>query len=211
LTPHFCPLCNSEASSFYEDKKRIYLQCKNCSGIFLRQDFRLNPEAEKKRYLHHKNDINDIGYQDFLKPVVEAVEKKFNPDNRGLDYGTGPGPVLAYMLEYKGFNMELYDPFFFPSTKVLTSKYDFITCTEVIEHFHDPIKEFQKMYDLLGPYGKLFCMTNIYLPEIDFSKWHYKNDLTHVFIYTTRSLEYITEIIGFKEITIFDRLITFEK
>lgn len=211
MIQNLCPLCNSEATSFYEDKKRHYLQCRNCAGIFLRQDLRLDPEAEKTRYLYHKNDINDTGYQDYLKPAVEAVEKEFYPESKGLDYGAGPGPVMAYLLEKKGFNLALFDPYFHPSIEVLTTKYDFIICTEVIEHFYHPLQEFQKLYDLLLPGGKLFCMTKIYHKEIDFSKWYYKNDLTHVFIYTAKSLVYVAEIMGFKQVTISGRLITFTK
>ncbi len=208
---HLCPLCNGEAISFYKDKKRHYLQCEKCSGIFLHPDLRLAPEAEKSRYLRHNNDINSNGYQQYMQPVVDAIEKNFKPESKGLDYGAGPGPVVAYMLENKGFNLILFDPFFYPSKEVLDSKYDFITCTEVIEHFYDPLQEFKKLHEMLLPGGRLFCMTNIFSSEINFSKWHYKNDMTHVFIYAAKTLALIAETIGFKDITIDDKLITFTK
>ncbi|MDO8898473.1 MAG: class I SAM-dependent methyltransferase, partial [Bacteroidales bacterium] len=99
----------------------------------------------------------------------------------------------------------------YPSKEVLASKYDFITCTEVIEHFYNPLQEFKKLHEMLLPGGKLFCMTNIYSSEINFSKWHYKNDMTHVFIYAAKTLALIAETIGFKDITIDDKLITFTK
>jgi hypothetical protein len=207
----FCPLCSGEAHAFYKGKKQHYLQCEKCSGIFLHPDLRLTPEAEKTRYLHHNNDINDTGYQQFLQPVVDAIEKNYSPESKGLDYGAGPGPVVAFMLEQKGFSLALFDPFFHPSKEVLASKYDFITCTEVIEHFYNPLQEFKKLYEMLHPDGKLFCMTNIYREEINFAGWNYKNDQTHVFIYTAKTLAFISEIIGFKEIIINERLITFSK
>ena len=40
------------------------------------------------------------------------------------------------------------------------------------------------MKSLLKEDGVLYLMTGIYNDNIDFSKWWYKNDLTHVFIFT---------------------------
>ena len=31
-------------------------------------------------------------------------------------------------------------------------------------------------------------MTHLYIKEIDFAKWYYKNDITHVFIYQRETL-----------------------
>jgi citrate lyase synthetase len=45
-------------------------------------------------------------------------------------------------------------------------------------------------------------MTGIYSDEMDFSKWWYKNDLTHVFIYTKETLYWIKKEFGFKDIKI---------
>ena len=39
-----------------------------------------------------------------------------------------------------------YDLYYFPEKGYLTKKYDFITCTEVVEHFRKPLDEF-KLFD----------------------------------------------------------------
>ena len=59
----------------------------------------------------------------------------------GLDFGCGPGPALANMMQSDGYEMEIYDPFFFPNKDALSKKYDFITCTETAEHFFNPHDE----------------------------------------------------------------------
>jgi len=62
----------------------------------------------------------------------------------------------------------LYDPFFHPKSELLAKKYDFIIACEVIEHFHDPRKEFELLYKLLNQGGKLYLMTDLYSQEVDF-------------------------------------------
>ena len=61
---------------------------------------------------------------------------------RGLDYGAGPGPALAAMIEEDGYSAALYDPLFHPDEAVLSDSYDFITCTETVEHFATPAPTF---------------------------------------------------------------------
>jgi hypothetical protein len=52
-------------------------------------------------------------------------------------------------------------------------------------------------------------MTDIYNENIDFHKWYYKNDLTHVFIYHKKTIEWIKNNIGFDDVFIDERLIVF--
>ena len=52
-------------------------------------------------------------------------------------------------------------------------------------------------------------MTNIYHDGIDFEQWYYKNDPTHVFIYTHDTFDYIKNEFGFSELVIEGNLITF--
>jgi 2-polyprenyl-3-methyl-5-hydroxy-6-metoxy-1,4-benzoquinol methylase len=92
---------------------------------------------------------------------------------------------------------------------LLEAKYDFIVCCEVIEHFHNPRKEFLLLRKLLFPKGKLYCATNLYTNEIDFSQWYYKNDFTHTFFYATETIEWIKKKLSFSSATIDNRLITF--
>ncbi len=204
-----CPLCKSRSNPFYKDKRCSYFKCTNCMSVFLDRKQLPDSETEMKRYLEHNNDVNDPGYQKFVSPIVSSVLNDFTKKDYGLDYGAGPGPVVAKLLKEKNFQIEVYDPFFHDDKKVLAKKYNYIICCEVIEHFHHPKKEFEKLKNMLLPNGKIYCMTDLYDEEIDFRNWYYKNDQTHVFIYHEKALEWIKGNLNFTGINVDDRLITF--
>lgn len=106
--------------------------------------------------------------------------------------------------------MELYDPFFYNNKETLKSKYNFIACCEVIEHFHNPLNEFKLLRSLLSPGGVLYCKTDIYSESIDFESWYYKFDPTHVFFYHKNAFQWIQENTFFSKVEIKGRLIEFE-
>jgi SAM-dependent methyltransferase len=204
-----CPLCNSGSTVFYKFKKQLYHQCNNCFGIFVDEKLLLDKEAEMLRYKKHNNDIEDEGYQKFVSPITSAILRDFNQKHKGLDFGAGTGPIISKILKDNDFQISQYDPFFHNYPLLLEEKYDYIAACEVIEHFHEPKKEFSLLKQLLLQNGKLYCMTNIYNENIDFHNWDYKSDITHVFIYQKKTIEWIKEEFGFSDVTIKDRLITY--
>lgn len=207
-----CPLCYTKANLFYENKKRRFSLCPQCKGIFLDQEFLPDKESEIARYKEHNNDTNNPGYQLFVSPIVNAVLRDFKPAHHGLDFGAGPGPVISKMLTDKNYDIKQYDPFFKNDRQLLEKKYDYIVCCEVIEHFHHPKKEFELLQSLLNENGKLYCMTNIYNPAIDFNSWYYKNDRTHVFFYQEETLHFVQKTLRlFSKLIIEENLIIFSK
>lgn len=208
MTNH-CPLCNSLSNVFYQQKNRVYHQCNNCYGIFIDEKLRPNRETEMLRYQKHDNDIEDEGYQKFVFPITSGIMKDFTQNHKGLDFGTGTGPVISKILKDNNFQIQLYDPFFHNHPNLLKDKYNYIACCEVIEHFHNPKKEFSLLKKLLLQNGKLYCMTNIYNESIDFHKWDYKSDITHIFFYHKKTIHWIKEEFEFLNVTIEDRLITY--
>ncbi|MEX0601220.1 MAG: class I SAM-dependent methyltransferase, partial [Rhodothermales bacterium] len=110
----------------------------------------------------------------------------------GLDYGSGPGPTLSVMLEERGHPMAIYDPFFAPDERVFDRSYDFITCSETVEHFFRPREEFERLYGLLRPGGWLGVMTR-FVTDRDFETWWYVRDATHVCFYRTETMYWIEE------------------
>ena len=204
-----CPLCNSPSTIFYQFKNQLYHQCNNCYGIFVDEKLKPDRETEILRYQKHNNNIDDEGYRKFVASITSAIMRDFIKNDKGLDFGAGTGPVISKILKENGFQIELYDPFFHNYPKLLDAQYDYIACCEVIEHFHDPKKEFSLLKRLLRKNGKLYCMTNIYNENIDFSTWDYKSDFTHVFIYHKNTIWYIKEEFGFSDVIIDGRLITF--
>ncbi len=155
-------------------------------------------------------DSNDLGYQNFVKPITNSILDEFKNDNIGLDFGCGKDSPIVKILEENDYNISKYDIFFYDDKKVLEQKYDYIACCEVIEHFYNPKKEFALLKSLLKEEGVLYLMTGIYKEEIDFSKWWYKNDLTHVFIFTKETFFWIKKEFDFKGLEINENLIRFK-
>ena len=53
-------------------------------------------------------------------------------------------------------------------------------------------------------------MTSIYSEDIDFDSWTYKDDISHVFFYHNKALEWIRKRNGFSQLTIENNLITYK-
>ena len=209
--PIKCLLCKSNTNLFFEDKNKKYYKCDNCLSIMLDPSNHVTDEEEKERYETHNNDINDIRYQNFVSPIVESVRNNYNTNHLGLDYGAGTGPVITSILEKEGYNIKLYDPYFHYYPENLCEKYDYIICSEVIEHFYHPYDEFAKLSNILKEKGSIICMTSIYDDGIDFNNWTYKNDKTHVFFYHKKGLEWIKDKFKFSNIEINGKLVKLSK
>lgn len=202
-----CPLCHSGSRHFAVVRERIYWECSRCKGIFCEQKALPTDKYEETRYRQHNNDVNDVKYQEFTSPIWKAVLNDFDENHTGLDFGAGTGPVISKMLKDNAYNIVPYDPFFANYPELLNSTYDYIVCCEVAEHFHNPKKEFLLLRKMLKPQGKLYLMTSIYSAEINFQKWYYKDDDTHVFFYTQQTFEYIKNTFGFRDLTIIQNFI----
>jgi 2-polyprenyl-3-methyl-5-hydroxy-6-metoxy-1,4-benzoquinol methylase len=205
-----CPLCNSSATLFCEKPKHLFHKCNTCEGIFRPKQTFLTAEEEKEHYEKHNNDVFDDRYQNFVSPIVDAVLHDFTTEARGLDFGSGTGPVIAKMLTDKGYHVQNYDLFFANDIALLKEKYDYVSCCEVMEHFHQPYKEFELLKSLLLPKGKLYCKTEVYTNQKPFDNWYYKDDFTHVFIYQPKTLEWIKNEFHFSNLIIQEKLLVFE-
>ena len=179
-----CPVCLKPDAASYMDLDGVsYRICSHCLSIFTDPKDLLSLEAEHSRYLLHENDPDDPGYRRFLERLAEPVAAHLAPASRGLDYGCGPTPLLAHIMEEKGHVMDIYDPYFFPDRTPLSRQYDFITCSEAAEHFHHPGKEFSRLASMLKPGAILGIMTSLWDESIDFPNWYYRKDPTHVVFY----------------------------
>lgn len=206
-----CLLCNSKTDLFYQDKDKIYYRCRGCFSIILDPSNHVDDKEEKERYKLHNNNVKDLGYQRFVSPLVESVKANYKRDHMGLDYGAGTSPVAASLLEKEGYHIKLYDPYFHAYPENLYRKYDYIICSEVIEHFYNPYHEFKNLSKILNPSGSIICMTSLYEEDIDFKNWYYKNDKTHVFFYHRKALEWIKDEFDFSKLDIDGKLIKLSK
>lgn len=190
-----CHLCQHQQTHvYYRDRQRAYLRCPNCGLVFVVRMDLLSPEEEKARYDLHQNSPDDVGFRqflsDFMNPMIERIGP---PPLDGLDFGSGQSPVLAMMLEEQGYRMSLYDVYYAPQTDVLAREYDFVTCTETIEHFVEPLKEWSLLISLVKPGGWLGIMTQMVQGSQRFSDMHYITDRTHVSFFSRETFQFLAE------------------
>ena len=198
-----CPLCHAGApESFATVGEKVYWRCRRCDLVYLSPGQYLDPAEEKARYELHENDPADEGYREFLRGLIEHLVPRLEEGDTGLDYGAGPAPALARMLEAKGFSMATYDPLFLSDDGALEVSYEFITCTEAAEHFHDPAREFGRFSRLLRPGGWIGIMTRrlerLEDISVGFEDWHYRRDEAHVCFYSRPTMEWIADRFGWQ-------------
>lgn len=206
-----CPLCRASTQLFYDFKQRFYFQCSGCQAIIKDPASWPGRDEEKRRYLEHLNDVDDFRFQRFVSPITDIVKAHFMPHHKGLDFGAGHAPVITHLLSEQGYDIAAYDPLFFNKPALLEKQYDYICSCEVIEHFHRPADSFALLDKLLKPSGMLLCMTELYHDGIDFHRWNYKNDPTHVFIYHINTIKYVTDKYGFSDCDVDGRLVNFRR
>ncbi len=193
-----CPLCLNKTIDFYhQDKLRDYWQCHHCSLVFVKPEELLNPEQEKAVYDLHQNNPNDLGYRKFLNKLLIPLQKKLPKGAKGLDFGSGPGPTISVIMKEQGISVENYDIYYDNRNELLKKTYDFITCTEVVEHLYHPHEVFSQLSGLHKSGGFLGIMTKRVVSKEKFSNWHYKNDPTHVCFYSDATFDYIAKNWGF--------------
>jgi len=203
-----CPLCDSFLKIQIDT---YFFKCETCLAYVKSSQFYLTPSQEKHRYQQHNNDVNDINYQNFTSPITNSIIKNHTKNQIGLDFGCGTGPVISKQLTDMGYNIKLYDPFFYPDKDYLNYQYHFIFSCEVFEHLQQPKSEINNLVKILHHKGKMYVMTHFYQTSINFKNWYYRNDPTHVFIYTQQTMAFIAKAFNLKINKITDRLVIFEK
>ncbi len=198
-----CRLCGGENTAHFftgtrRSQSRDFLRCSDCDMVFVPERFLVSEADERERYLTHHNDPHDEGYRRFLSRLVDELAPLLRPGASGLDFGCGPGPALALMLRERGHPMQIYDPFFEPDPGPLQGTYEFITCTETVEHFRRPMDEFQRLNRMLKRPGLLGIMTGMLEDWSQFPEWHYHTDVTHICFYSRDTMEWIAGRFGWE-------------
>ena len=186
-----CPLCGTAVAPAIVVGRTRYAQCPECDLISLDPSLRPLPLDEVLRYTSHHNDADNEGYRSFLARLANPVRSRLSVGTEGLDFGCGPSPVLAGMLTETGCPTVGYDPVFEPRAERLLRQYDFIVCSEVVEHFHHPASAFTLLGGLAVAGGLLGIMTRFHQPGVPFATWWYRRDSTHVCFYSEATMRWI--------------------
>jgi len=194
-----CPVCDGPVPErFKEVEGKPYFRCSACEATLMSPACYLSEQEELAFYRLHDNRPEDPGYRTFLSKLFVPLSARLEPGARGLDFGCGPGPALAAMFEEAGFAMALYDPFFCPGRQVFGHRYDFVTCTEVVEHLHRPAEVFRQLDRLVRPGGWLGVMTCFQEEDERFASWHYRRDPTHVVFYREHTFRHLARQYGWE-------------
>lgn len=213
---HQCKICSSSAlNEIYDDQFDIqYYLCEVCEYIFQDNEDIVSIKEEKKIYDQHDNSFESEGYVKMFKDFIKKGVNPFLKERaKALEFGCGPGPVLAKLLEMDGWDVTTYDPIYDDNTHYKEETYDLITSTEVFEHFSDPLKEIKHLSTLLKPGGILSIMTLLHPKTKEaFKDWWYKRDITHISFYSSKTLYLLGKMYDLEMIYNDNkRIITFKK
>lgn len=211
-----CPVCSSEADSFYSigpkhssqsSSERLFCLCPACSLVFQSASTVPEPEEELARYELHQNDIESEGYRKWLASFIRSSVYPWYESGRILDFGSGPRPVLTELLEAEGLPVTSYDPFYAPEWPVTEEggepgrqAFSLILLCEVLEHVHNPVFEFKRLGSIAAENALLSLKTQ-FLPAGGsgvFKEWWYKEDSTHIRFFNPESLRVLGEKSGWE-------------
>lgn len=210
-----CAICHHKTTILYDPQFELeYHSCHNCGFIAQDRNQLILFNEEREEYDRHENSIENEGYVAYFKRFIDAAVIPYAQVGKGLDYGSGPEPVLSQvMLRDYGAEMDIYDLHYQPE-KVFEGKvYDYIISTEVIEHVKEPLEVLQLMYQHLKPGGIAAIMTLFHLnDEVKFLDWWYRRDVTHISFFLPKTFRLMAKLIGFEVIYCDDkRYITLKK
>lgn len=196
-----CKICSEPVIAFYDDymKCQTY-HCKACQFIFKDEGAVISEGKELKVYQQHNNTEENLGY---VAMFQDFIDKTVNPHKAtvksALDFGSGPNPVLAGMLQRSGFETDYYDKFFAPEKVYEGKTYDLITSTEVIEHISDVQSVMALFSTHLNAGGYLALMTQFHPDDREaYLNWWYRRDPTHIAFFRPHTFNVLAEQHGFK-------------
>jgi len=191
-----CLLCSHPA----EDYHGVAYKCPQCFLVFKNPSLHLNAEDEGLRYSHHQNNVEDEGYKNFLNRLLNPLSDFLPSHFTALDFGCGPGPAVSVLLAEKGGTVFNYDPVFSADFSLLEKQFDVVTSTEVVEHFKVPAHDWKVLVSVVKPGGFLAIMTQFLKEDIDYNKWWYKNDPTHVVFYSQKTFSFLEDSFGLERL-----------
>ena len=193
-----CKICRSSTIDIWDQQFAInYYYCSSCQYISMDEGKIISAQEEREVYKQHNNTLENEGYVQMFKDFIAGnIVPYVKEGQKALDFGCGPGPVLAHLLRNKGLDVDIYDPYFFPQKTFLENKYVLITSTEVFEHLKDPLKTTTLLKDHIFSGGILAIMTQFHPGPQEFKDWWYRRDPTHISFFTPKTFKVLAEKIN---------------
>lgn len=194
-----CKICFSPLNH-HQDPQFLtyYTHCQNCECIMLEERFHVDMPREKQQYDHHNNTLENEGYVLMFENFLDFCDEAFTcKDISVLDFGSGPTPVLSFLIQKRGFYVDCYDKFYQPLPVFKDKTYTLITSTEVFEHLDNPVQTLTLLANHLTQGGYIALMTLFHDNCMEnFWKWWYRRDPTHITFYTPKTIEVLANTCG---------------
>jgi len=200
-TPMLCKICHHPTQHYFDTQMQWdFYHCKACGFFFKDPTHYLDATQEIKVYENHNNSFESPGYVEMFENFINVTFRPYlSTIQTVLEFGCGPGPVLAKLLKMQGLHVSTYDKFFSPEKVYENRHYDLITSTEVLEHIDDPNAIMQFFHTHLQAQGYLAIMTQFHDNTAKaFLSWWYRKDPTHICFYTPHTFEVLAQKHGFK-------------
>lgn len=200
-----CPVClNTQTKEIFRTVVRhrheaIVRFCEKCQFLFI-----LDPKWLDEAY-RQPITIQDTGIlaRNIALSKVTSIMLYFLFNRQGefLDYSGGYG-IFTRLMRDIGFDFYWCDPY---ATNLFargfecvsgTSRFELITCFEVLEHLVDPVKEIGKMFDSSD---SMLCTTTLLPSSIPRAhEWNYYGleHGQHVSFYSSATLQFIARMFG---------------
>ncbi len=205
-----CKICGNVTNAIMDyNLGKAYEICFSCQSITLEKKYFVDETHEKAQYDNHNNSFESPGYVKMFEDFLDYFWNDLNKNStNALDFGSGPGPVLAQILRNKGLHVDIYDKFYQPIQVYENKKYDLITSTEVFEHLESPL-EFLSLFKKHLKKGGIIAIMTLFHDnnEENFLKWWYRRDPTHILFYTPKTFEVLASMCGLKVVKCDDRRI----
>lgn len=210
-----CKICSGETVTIVDEKfDNTYYRCLSCEYIFIEDMDLISHEEERDEYDRHENSIENEGYVNMFKDFLDKGLVPFVQSGYGLDFGSGPEPVLTQVIHRDyAYEMDHYDLHYQPERVFEDKVYDFIVSTEVFEHLPEAKKTMEMLTKHLRHGGILTLMTLFHEKDnAKFLKWWYRRDITHIGFFTVKTFEVLAELLGYEVLwTDNKRVITLRK
>lgn len=195
-----CKICHTHTHTIEDTQMGwVFYRCPKCHFISKDERFLLDNLEEKSQYDMHENSMQNSGYVAMFEKFIKNFLLPFKTQGKLLEFGCGPGPVLATLLQSRGFDVTKYDLFYYPDTTYKQKSFDIITSTEVLEHLQNPLEYFLHFKDILHQDG-IICLMTLFVSTDDreFLQWWYRRDPTHISFYHPKTIEYICQLLDMK-------------
>ncbi len=211
LTAPDCPVCGSSARETQIDKKEMLASvsevqhlfiCNNCHFVNFPSNTTKELNLETDKSGHRAGSLDKPGREYFY---FEAISNYIFPNKKisvciygaGLSYDHHHIRSKDNVLECYITDLQNYqESNFFIDNPI--KKFDLVIASEVIEHFENPIENFNHLLSFVSDSGLLLIGTNIHIPGTKIDKLKYPFLLGHCSYWSPESLNMITSRLKYK-------------